>query len=109
MRLGSVHSSTVGAKAGSNSILGRGRTLSANLLRFLQWRIFLITFARTQHFENSLLVFLDPGDKSAPIVFRSVDLLRHQQSTAVESLGYDVIVILAMPICERAQVLHHRS
>jgi hypothetical protein len=45
-----------------------------------------------------LLVCPDPGNEIVPIILGRVDLLRHGQSTPVQGMGHDVIVILAMPM-----------
>ena len=82
-------------------MFGRARTLSANLLCFLQRRLFWTTLHRAQHFEDGLLVCSDSGNEAVPIVLGSVDLLRHGQSSTVEGMGHDVIVIFAMPIRQR--------
>lgn len=89
-------------------MFGRARTLSANLLCFLQRRLFWTTLHRAQHFEDGLLVCSDSGNETIPIVLGSVDLLRYGQGTAIQSVGHDVIVIFAMPVRQRAQVLCHR-
>jgi hypothetical protein len=70
----------------------------ANLLGFLQRRSLQATLSRAQNFESSLLVCPDSGNEDVPIIPGSVDLLRHGQRTAVQRMGYDVIVIFAMPI-----------
>ena len=73
----------------------------ANLLCFLQRGFLQITLSRAQHFENGLLVCPDSGNENVPIILGGVDLLRHGQSSTVEGMGHDVIVIFAMPIRQR--------
>jgi hypothetical protein len=68
------------------------------MLCFLQRRPLHAALSRAQHFENSLLVCPDSGNENFPIILGRVDLLRHGQSTTVQCMGHDVVVIFAMLI-----------